>query len=221
MPVVVPALGLAYFPVPKNACTSLKHFFYGVNESVPFTPEAQENGQVAYIHDIPGYLSPLFEPRFVSMTRDRARLAVIRHPFRRLISAYNNRVHRHWELSAAVLGQEVLERTGLLPDPPFDLFMERIGDYTAVSPSMWHHTAPQTAFLGPDLSIFHHVHRVEELPRLQELLGRLAGRPVVLPHDQQGGQDLPDPPLTPGTRRRMREFCAPDLERLAAWYGAE
>ena len=38
MPLVVPSLGLAYFPVPKNACTSLKEFFYEILESTPFEP---------------------------------------------------------------------------------------------------------------------------------------------------------------------------------------
>jgi hypothetical protein len=220
MPLLVPKLGLAYFPVPKNACTSLKHLFYQINEGKPFVPYPMPSGgRLGYIHDLSGYGSLGFRPEFLEATEGHARLAVIRHPIRRLISAYKNRVLWHRELSAKALGAEVIAQTGLQPDPPFDLFIERLEEYRAASRSMRHHTAPQAEFLGPGLAAYEHVHKVEALPRLEALLGRLAGHPVTLPHDQQGGRDFPDPELSPETRRRLREACASDLEYLAAHYG--
>lgn len=218
MPVFVPSLGLAYFPVPKNACTSLKRCFYEMNEGRPFQPWRREDGRMAYIHDTPGYLSPEFNPAFLERTRGQARLALVRHPLRRLVSAYKNRVLHHRELSPKALGQRAMEELGLPPHPSFEVFVERLPDYVAVSSSIRHHTRPQRHFLGPDLSAFEHLCKVEEMPRVQALLERLAGRPVALPHLQQGGHALPDPEITPETRRRMLEFCGPDLEYLAGHY---
>jgi hypothetical protein len=219
MPLLVPSLGLAYFPVPKNACTSLKEFFHEIVEGAPFEARRREDGQRLYIHNMPGYATPEFRPEFVAATQGLVRLAVVRHPVRRLISAYKNRVRAYWELSVKVLGQEVLDRHGLVPNPDFAVFIERLEDYRRVSVSIRHHTAPQVAFLGPDLSLYEHLHRMEDLPRLEALLSDLTGRRVALPHRQRAGAQFPDPEIVPATRRRMLEFCAPDLEYLAHLYG--
>jgi Sulfotransferase family len=219
MPLLVPSLGLAYFPVPKNACTSLKEFFYEIIHSTPFEPRRAEDGRTIYIHNLPGYSAPHFRPEFAAATGGQARLAVVRHPVRRLVSAYKNRVMAYRELSARALGQEAMERHGLVPDPSFEVFMDRIEAYRQASASIRHHTTMQAVFLGPDLSLYEHLHRVEELPRLQALLAALAGRPVALPHRQRAGAQFPDPEITPATRRKLLEFCAPDLEYLSRFYG--
>ena len=212
MPVIVPALGLAYFAVPKNACTTLKHAFFALNTGRAFETWQDAEGRPMYIHNTRGYGTAPMTPEALASTAGLARLAVIRDPIRRLVSCWKNRVRHHWELSAEVVGAELLAARGLQPTPPFAVFIERLAEYRAISWSIAHHTELQVAFLGRDPAVFAHVRRVEDMPALVALLSGLAGRPVTLGHDQTGGSEFPDPEIDAATRRRMLAYAAEDYD---------
>jgi hypothetical protein len=207
----VPSLGLAYFPVPKNACSSLKAALFAVNEGRAFEPRQRPDGTWMHIHNHPGYPSWPITEAALADTAGLERLAVVRDPLRRLVSCYKNRVLHHGELSTRVVPAEEFARAGLQPDPGFDLFIERLAEYRALSWSIDHHSAPQASYLGSDRAAFRHVFAMDDLPRLEGLLSDRAGRAIRLPHMQRGGAEFPDPEITPATRRRMLEHCAPDL----------
>ena len=215
MAVLVPALGLAYFPVPKNACSTIKEALFALNEGRPFEPFPLPDGRTGFIHDIPAYKSRVLSPQDLEATRGMRRIAVVRDPLRRLVSCYKNRVLHFRELAPDRADLAALARRGVPPAPDFDTFIERLEDYRAASPSIRHHSDPQTVFLGREPGLFAHVFRMEELPRLAALLGSLAGQEVVFGHLQRGGAEFPDPEIAPATRRRMLDYCAEDL---AIWW---
>lgn len=215
MAVIVPALGLAYFPVPKNACSTIKEALFALNEGRPFQPFPLPDGRTGFIHDIPAYKSRLVAPEAWEATRGMRRIAVVRDPLRRLVSCYKNRVQHFRELSPDRADLAALARHGVPPEPDFDTFVEQLEGYRAASPSIRHHSDPQTAFLGRDPARFADVFRMEELPRLAGLLSSLAGREVAFQHLQRGGAEFPDPEIGPATRRRMLDYCAEDL---AIWW---
>ena len=212
MPVLVPALGLAYFAVPKNACTSVKEALFALNEGRPFAPWTGPDGRRMYIHNTPGYFSAYATPETFAETAGLLRIAVIRDPIRRLVSCWKNRVLHHRELSVARAGAEVFAQHGLPPDPDFDLFIEKLDGYRALSWSIGHHTDLQVRFLGHDPAAFAEVYGMEDLPALQQFLSDLAGAPVTLGHLQRGGREFPDPEITEVTRRRMRAYATEDYD---------
>ncbi len=212
MTITVPALGLAYFAVPKNACTTLKHACFALNTGRAFETWLDADGRPMHIHDTPGYLSPWMTPEGLASTAGLARLAVIRDPIRRLVSCWKNRVRHYCELSAEVVGAELLAAHGLQPTPPFAVFIERLTEYRAISRAIAHHTELQVAFLGRDPAVFAHIRRVEDMPALVALLSDLAGRPVTLGHDQTGGSEFPDPEIDAATRRRMLAYAEEDYD---------
>lgn len=215
--VIVPSLDLAYFPVPKNACSTLKIAFYEINEGRPYAPLARPDGTMVHVHEFPGYDSLPLTPATLEATAALSRIAVVRDPLRRLVSCYKNRVLHFRELSTKHLPTEAFARAGLPQDPAFDLFIERLDEYRALSWSISHHSDLQRTFLGEDRGAFEQLFTLAELPRLEAWLRARAGRDLQLPHAQRGGQEFPDPEITPETRRRMLDYCAPDL---GLWWDA-
>ena len=212
MPVLVPTLGLAYFAVPKNACTTLKEAFFALNEGRPFAPWDGPEGRTMYIHNTQGYFSAPATPEAFAETEGLLRLAVVRDPMRRLVSCWKNRVLHHRELSVARLGEAPFAQHGLPPDPPFPLFIEKLEGYRALSWSIRHHSDLQVVFLGRDPGAFAHVVPMEALAELQELVASLAGAPVAFGHAQRGGREFPDPEIDAATRQRMLAYAAEDYD---------
>jgi hypothetical protein len=201
MPLSLPRLGLCYHPIPKVACTSLKKAFYRL-----------ENG-----HDFPGgdihaeyhRTEPLAV--FDDQTPDALlRIAVVRDPIARLVSAYNNRVMGHRELAPDRIDLDLARRLFLVPDPDPDFFFLNIDRYRTLSFDIRHHTEPMTSFLGPSLRAFDRVFVFEELDRLADWLARRVGTPVRFVHEQVS---------EPGGPRFERLSPAAQAAAVAACWG--
>ena len=141
---------LSYIAVPKVACTSVKSMFFRYENGRPFR-DFVANGSYFHIHKI--YPGMKFDQLPHGRIADHDRLALIRSPVRRFLSAYSNRVVFYRELSAAAAGEALAERE-LTPDPDLATFIDRIADYRAAVPSIFHHTRPMVDFLGRDTGYF-------------------------------------------------------------------
>jgi hypothetical protein len=208
---------LAYFPVPKIACTSLKCYFHELEHGAPFVPYRNDDGRMVHIHN------KIFSKTFCA--EDQAerlaachRIAVIRDPIERLVSAYANRVLFHRELSEAALDTPVARALALAADPPFELFMERFDEYRVASWSIAHHTNPAAYFLGPDLGFYDKIYKFSELAQLHADVSALTGTQYALPHEQKMGAAVTLPGPKHKSWRKLREFYAGDYALMRGYY---
>ncbi len=209
---------IAYFPAPKNACTSLKLLFYELRNGKPFDPE-QEQGGADHIHDI--YGTPKFQSVDRATLADSRRIIVIRDPVERFLSSYANRVIFYEELSEEKINLELAYKLGLRLDPPLDLFIDRLDEYRLASPSVRHHTEPQSYFYGHDLSYFTHVYRIRDLRLLARDLGEMLGREITIPYEQSGGPKIPLGALSEKHLKRVIELFSGDYALLRPYFSPE
>ncbi|HTZ70746.1 MAG TPA: sulfotransferase family 2 domain-containing protein, partial [Acetobacteraceae bacterium] len=111
---------------------------------------------------------------------DHFRFVVLRDPFRRLLSAYLDKVVRTWRNQHTYLRFNLLRETiagaqrlaGLAYDPlrsiSFEEFVHYLADTDDAACNL--HWLPQYRFAGRDLGIYHHVGKVERLADTHALL---------------------------------------------------
>lgn len=210
MPLIDPAHGIAFYPVPKNACTSLKFVFFQMENDWPFR-RSLRYGKVFHIHSYYGTVP--FEPVAEQPMR-YWKFAVLRDPLSRMVSCYRNRVLHHRELEAARLGPEA-RAAGALPHPDLETFVERLEIYRAASVSIRHHTDPHVVFLGRNPAYFDRLYQMSELDALVEELTRRTGRALDLGREQSGGPPMDVSALSANAVEKLRRFYAEDYDTYA------
>jgi hypothetical protein len=177
---------IAYAPIPKNACTSLKIFFHEPVKGIKF------EGLPDHVHGKFNYTAVDFE-KFAADV-DYFKFFVARDPLERFVSAYNNRVLFYRELSRkSVLMHSQdppttmaeFETLGLVFDPSLCEFAEHLDEYIAASNTIRHHFIPQHNFFHSRPQVFDAVYTVRTLHDLASRLGERLGRNVVFPKVQE------------------------------------
>jgi hypothetical protein len=218
MPVILPQQRIAYFPVPKSACTSIKSLFFQIENGVPFRPLVR-HGQMFHIHNFYGTVP--FGRVDQGPLEGFWRFAIYRDPIARFLSCYSNRVLHHRELSEKALSAQA-RKAGAIPDPDLETFVERIEIYREFSASIRHHCAPQISFLGRDPGYFHRIFPMDGLERMLVELNQRTGRTLQLPHEQRGGPKLSPAELSANARAQLEQIYRPDFrwrEKAGAEFG--
>ncbi len=198
---------LSYFSVPKIACTSLKHFFFEVENGFEFR-EYKASGREMHIHNAAYPCRPIAkEPR--KLVRDHWKVAVVREPIGRLLSCYSHRVLYHNELDAVQLTPEDVER-GMTTRPDLSTFIAHLERYSELSPSIEHHAAPMVRFLGSDAEYFDRIYRIDETGQLMEDVAERVGSSPKAQRLSRGG-GLKASQLTDEEQERLRTYYAEDF----------
>jgi hypothetical protein len=207
MALILPQQRIAYFPVPKAACTSIKTMFFAIENGMPFKPMLR-HGQMFHIHNF--YGTEPFNREDKDELLDYWRFAVYRDPITRFLSCYSNRVLHFEELSQNMLSAEAQD-AGAVPDPDLETFVERIELYREFSPSIRHHVAPQVSFLGRDPGYFQRIYGMAELPQLVSDLETRIGHDLDLPHEQRGGPRLTAADLSANALESLQQIYHADF----------
>src|SRR5215204_3870755 len=162
MPVICEQLRLAYFPVPKVACTSLKSYFFRINNRADFTRFKVGDRHVT-IHHVPGYAEEAFRPEFRDRFSGYERIAIVRDPLDRLTSAFRNKVAKARLLERDADAVRLCQIEGLASDPDLETFLLNVERYARLSTEIKHHTISQRHFLGEDLGFYDRVFRLEDV----------------------------------------------------------
>ncbi|XDA97787.1 sulfotransferase family 2 domain-containing protein [Sulfitobacter sp. LCG007] len=189
-------IGVAYYPIPKVACSTLKGVMYELETGRKWkrTPELAERG-IRTLHHY--HKSRRFDPSDMADPADFWKFAVLRDPASRILSAYASKVHKKNSVELAkekhASGAGMLKRIGMfvkggakgvmsLPSHPSpDEFVFNIGAYRKHVEVIRTHTRPARYYLGKDLGFFDRLFRLSEMDDLQEELSRRAGRRVNIP----------------------------------------
>ena len=205
------SLNLAYMPVPKAACTSVKAALAVLDpEKEASDVDALEHEAV---HDI--YPTQRFRPHRWETSKGAWRFTVVRDPVKRALSVYSNRIVDMRELhnSPRLRAQSELP---LDPDP--DFFFQRLEDYKALASAVKHHTVPMWLFTGRRLELYDEIYTTSDLGRLQDDLKAHIGQGVTLPRRNRSSFSIKLDDLAPETQKALRETTAPDYELFADYF---
>lgn len=215
MSVILDKEKVFYAAVSKIACTSIKLAFYQLENEVPFQPFLV-NGKWKSIHNI-GYRSLLRDFYPEGRIASFFRVALVRDPVDRFLSAYGNRVMHHRELSVQKAG-EALTQLDLAPTPDLDLFVDRYEDYLQAHPSILFHTRPMVDFLGPDPSYFSRLYTLRQMDAFAADISERTGRDLVIGRHQTGGPKLARQDLTKARLDKVKSLYEKDYASYGSYF---
>lgn len=208
MAALLPQHKLAYFSVPKVACTSIKHFFFELENRRPFERFAA-NGERFNIHTL--YPGKSFEEWDHAALADYLKLAVVRDPVTRFLSCYGNRVLHHnaldgWTFALSPEDQ----RKGIVLRPDLDLYVTHFHRYRELSHEIRAHSAPMVQQLGNNPSCFDHLFNIGELNQFVEAVRVHVGHAPDMGRKQTGGPKFSPNDLSATQRKFIMDFYAED-----------
>ena len=216
MPVISHKLKLAYFDIPKVACTTLKTALWEIENGREFeaSPKLPISDRIRNlisdakaenwldIHDIDGYRTLSYRlAKEIDIPSDYDRITVLRDPIARFYSAWSNKAN--WKTFSARGELYDLENEGLAPSPSFPEFLREFERYRAASRPVRVHTFPYAWHLGPDLSPYDKRFKLEKMGELEEYLSQRAGVQVSLPKANR----------TVASREPL-DLSAPEIDKL-------
>jgi hypothetical protein len=207
---------LSYFSVPKCASSSLKHFFFEIENGFPFRAFVA-NGKHNFIHAT-AYPAKRFEKVVHPEMADHWKMAVIRDPIDRVVSCYRNRIIYHQALSKIEISDED-RASGVTHDPDLATFVRHLGRYRALSRQVGHHTTPLTFFLGGEAAYFDALYTFNDLDRLVEDVRERVGRAPELARHQTGGPAMDRSDLTQADIRHIEDFYQDDYQAFGQAFG--
>ena len=173
-------------------------------------PTDEKTGEVLHIHRV--YPTPKWNDSFLQLTSNYIRLAVIRSPVERLISAYRNRVVHYGELSPEKSDIGRMEEIGIGPNPSLSEFIENFELYRSLKKSISYHTDPMVSFLGEDPSFYHVLVDIRQIDRALALVEAMSGSRPTVDKRQADGPVIAKSALSKGEIGKIREFYARDYE---------
>lgn len=166
--IYLPDQKLIYIPIPKNACTSIKHALHEIEFGKRFDADLLEFSDYREHHDYYKKRPHAFTSVSVLQKRtDTTRFALVRDPVKRLISCYRNRVLDLGDLESS---RKILENKGLPTNPDLNTFVLNLAEYRRINKSIEHHSRPQYKFLGGTIDYLDSVFTLRDISELEEML---------------------------------------------------
>lgn len=200
MPVLAHKSKLAFYAVPKNACSSVKLALHRSETGYDVSVDAVHNWST----------TNFFEPAPEGYTT----FCIIREPVQRFVSGYLHRIVQREDLRRDV-AEQTIAALGLEYVPGIEDFALNIAKYAGAAASVDHHFSPQARFLGSDLGYFDEVFAWNDFDRLGEFIARHTG--VLLPAAGRTSAELTGP--IPGwLPAYLATFYAGDYALLRDYY---
>ena len=211
MVICIKAHKIAYMAVPKAACSSVKAALCAIDPDARM-PKAKVIDWVDELHI--QYPTKRFRLQRWKLYEDHWRFTVIRDPLKRLMSVYSDRIKQKRDL----LRSRKLRKSDLLDDPDPDFFFEHLQDYSSLSSVIKHHILPASIFIGPDLTRYDKVYRVEDLDQLAEDISNRINAPVLIPRLNKSAYSLSFDDLSPKAKAVIRKHLDSDYTLLSRYY---
>ncbi|MEX0282784.1 MAG: sulfotransferase family 2 domain-containing protein [Arenibacterium sp.] len=210
MVVSVKSHGVAYWPVPKAGCSSVKAMLAQIDPD--YETKAQEYTE-NHLHKV-YQTRPFKQVRFDAHESD-FRFTVLRDPIRRLMSVYTNRVVQKRDLENRRL---TMERSNLPVYPSPDTFFLNLKAYCKASSRILHHAKYSGYFCGYQLDKYDRVYRTDEMEVLARDLSDVSGRKVKTGRENASSMTLEFNDLREKTRDTIRPFLEKEYRHLSGYF---
>lgn len=212
MPQRIRSTDLVYFPVPKIACTSIKHAILAHNDPdlaaripAPVPIRVGWRRMARHVHEI--YPSRTFQLRYRMQYAAGRWFTIVRDPLKRFLSSYSNRILHHDDLKHA--DPAALDVAGLRRQPDLDEFVGRLDDYNRFSKRLHHHVRPLCDYLGARPGRYDRIFSMRQIGEIEGYCAE-AGAPLALPHMQTGGPKLALSDLSSKSAAVLKRYYAED-----------
>ncbi len=217
MPVHSRELRLTYYAVPKIGSSTMRTVLWALSE-----------GREPAAARLPRSRDKILKRRQAAAPLARAQriaaedghgfetLVLVRDPLRRFLSGFQNKV-RNGQL-ALKLGAASLPGGDLPSQPDLETFLTHLPAYRKSHFMIRQHFRPIHHFLGPDLSIFDHVHQLERFGDFAEFLSTRLGRKINFPHVKKQDMRWVDD-ISPALKHRIQKRLRKDYKVLHRFYG--
>lgn len=211
---------ITYTAVPKNACTSIKCFFYHVNTGKDFAEDSsKKNMGYQGIHHLDEYRMGRFNKKSYELHSDKEHAAIIRDPVDRFRSAFKNRLFQYNDIQSQPKAKLKAEEMELDFYPTLGEFIDRLDDYLTASNILRFHLRPSHFYLGNSLAHYHHVVPLKETEKLCDLVRERAGVDVATVHANESRSNKnPDYRITKAQYEKLLAYVASDYEFLQDYY---
>nr|WP_275116112.1 sulfotransferase family 2 domain-containing protein [Aliiroseovarius subalbicans] len=214
MTVSVAALKVAYNPLPKAACSTVKAMLARVDNSMSL-PSGDRITNRTW-HEV--YPTRRFRPhRWEPFEQeDWFRFAVVRDPLKRLMACYTDRVVKRRELHNS---RKIKNgRVDLPKDPDPDFFFQNLERYREASSVVKHHSLGARLFLVPSLARYSRVYRTSEVGELASDLTKRTGEKFKPSRENASGMAIGLDDLKPKTVDALRPFLTREFDFLDSYY---
>jgi len=212
MVVAIKVHRIAYMPVPKAACSSVKAALATIDPDVEIDLKAlAKNNNVA--HRI--YPTTRFRPHRWQEYEGWWRFTVVRDPLTRLLSVYSDRVQGRQELFNS---PKIRRQSEFPPDPDPDFFFQNIQSYIELASVIKHHAMPARLFIGRKPLKYDRVFTVGQIPELEGELRRISGLPVSVPRSNVSKVKLEFSSLSPETQSFLAKFLQDEYSHLSDYF---
>lgn len=201
---------LLFVSAPKVACTSIKQALFEVENGFEFR-NFVANGELRHIHDLSIYPALPFSSIPHESFEGYLKTSMVRHPVKRFLSAYSNRVVFYEELSDHFIGAEA-RKLCIPTNPTLSEFVEHLFLYRSISKSIWLHTQGLCYFLGSDATYYDRLFDISQMDDFSTLISAHLGFDFNVPHLQTGGPKISMGDLSGAETRKIIDFYANDYE---------
>ncbi|MCA0858983.1 sulfotransferase family 2 domain-containing protein [Phaeobacter italicus] len=206
---------VSYFSVPKCACTSLKAFFFRLENDRNFR-KCRVNGRLFTVQDV--YPTRPFAEVAADTAEGAWKFAVVRDPVARVLSFYRTNIVHRGLLNRPQLARK-LTANGLSTSPNASEFVQQLERYQEVSVPIQWHTQPLSFFLGNDAAWFDLLVSPSELGTLHsELSSRFENVPEI-PHRNSKGPKISREDLGAAEIAKLETMYSQDFEIFGDYIG--
>lgn len=206
---------ISYFSVPKCACTSLKNFFFEIQNGFAFKNFKIDRDDY-HLHRF--YISRPFEVSQKKSPADHKKYTLIRDPLSRLVSCYRNRVDSAQGRNLMRAQAENIKAKKLPLHPTWPEFLEHLDMYRDLVPMLKHHSEPLSHFLGTDPEYFDGIFSISDMNSFVQVISDQVGDVPAMQRFQSHGTDFNSKMVTPGERKKIDEIFSEDHEIFGKYF---
>ena len=215
MGAIIQKYRLFYASVPKVACTSLKRALFEVENGFGYRP-FYTNGKRWHIHRL--YRPIELTEALKAELHDYWRVAFVRDPLERFLSAYSNRMVYHNQRSLSATDRANLKRHRLTDTPDIHTFINNFETYVSVCRDIKHHTRPMVEFLGTDPRYFHRLFRMSEMNEFEMEIKKRTGVHIEVQHAQAHGTKIPKEELSNLEIEKIKKLYKQDYNIFGQYF---
>ena len=207
---------ITYISVPKVACSSLKRFFFEIDNGFAFRV-FRTNGKRYGVHQF-AVSKALVDIPPITMA-DHVRIAAVRDPWRRILSCYVSKVAAEKAGLNKVKFTPEQKKLGMVATPSIDNFVDLLPHYQAVSGPIRSHSRPLSYYLGHDPAFFDRLFPMSRLSEMVDYVADRIGNVPALPHNNKSSKtdlDIPQAALD-RNKQKIEDIYTEDLDIFGAY----